>query len=122
MSSHDNEELLNYEDEHDVIPNSAAPATSTNGAAASAVDGEVDKDKKNFTGIHVAGFRDFVLRPEILSSISHLGFEHPSKFVQHERILQDVLGIDFLCQAKSGHDKTAVLTLGHRKVQIIYKS
>jgi ATP-dependent RNA helicase UAP56/SUB2 len=56
MSSHDNEELIDYEDEHDVIPNGTVPA-STNGAAASAVDGEGDKDKKNFSGIHSTGFR-----------------------------------------------------------------
>jgi len=59
MSSHDNEELIDYEDEHDVIPNGAASAT-VNGATAAAVDGEVDKDKKNYSGIHSTGFR-FVL-------------------------------------------------------------
>lgn len=55
MSSHDNEELIDYEDEHDVIPNGAA-AAAVNGAV-TAVDGEVDKDKKNFSGIHSTGFR-----------------------------------------------------------------
>jgi len=55
MSSHDNEELIDYEDEHDVVPNGAT-ASTTNGAAATA-DGEGDKDKKNFSGIHSTGFR-----------------------------------------------------------------
>ena len=54
--SHDNEELVNYEDEDDVVPNGAA--APTNGVAASAaVDGEAEKDKKNFSGIHSTGFR-----------------------------------------------------------------
>lgn len=54
--SHDNEELVNYEDEDDVVPNGAA--APTNGVAASAAaDGEVEKDKKNFSGIHSTGFR-----------------------------------------------------------------
>lgn len=54
--SHDNEELVNYEDEDDVVPNGAiAP---TNGVVASAAaDGDVEKDKKNFSGIHSTGFR-----------------------------------------------------------------
>lgn len=57
--SHDNEELVNYEDEDDVVPNGTA--VPTNGVAAPAtVDGEVEKDKKNFSGIHSTGFR-FVL-------------------------------------------------------------
>jgi len=107
--SHDNEELVNYEDEDDVVPNgSAAP---TNGVATSAaVDGEVEKDKKNFSGIHSTGFRDFLLKPELLRAISDLGFEHPSE-VQQECIPQAVLGMDVLCQAKSGHGKTAVFVL-----------
>ncbi|KAG1889358.1 P-loop containing nucleoside triphosphate hydrolase protein [Suillus subluteus] len=110
MSSHDNEELIDYEDEHDVIPNGTAPAVPANGGTASAVDGEVDKDKKNFSGIHSTGFRDFLLKPELLRSISDLGFEHPSE-VQQECIPQAVLGMDVLCQAKSGHGKTAVFVL-----------
>lgn len=62
MSSHDNEELIDYEDEHDVIPNGAT-ASTTNGAAAAAADGEGDKDKKNFSGIHSTGFRYVQLLP-----------------------------------------------------------
>lgn len=55
MSSHDNEELIDYEDEQDVVPNGAA-APASNGAAVTAADGD-DKDKKNFSGIHSTGFR-----------------------------------------------------------------
>ena len=38
------------------------------------------------------------------------GFEHPSE-VQHECIPQAVLGMDIVCQAKSGMGKTAVFVL-----------
>ncbi|KAF7340087.1 Histidine kinase [Mycena venus] len=105
MSSHDNEDLIDYEDEHDVVPNgSSAPAT--NGATGD----DDEKEKKNFSGIHSTGFRDFLLKPELLRAISDLGFEHPSE-VQQECIPQAVLGMDVLCQAKSGHGKTAVFVL-----------
>ncbi|KAH9921392.1 P-loop containing nucleoside triphosphate hydrolase protein [Fomitopsis serialis] len=116
MSSHDNEneELIDYEDEHDVVTNGAAAQSAANGVAVTAghpsVDGEGDKDKKNFSGIHSTGFRDFLLKPELLRAISDLGFEHPSE-VQQECIPQAVLGMDVLCQAKSGHGKTAVFVL-----------
>lgn len=56
MSSHDNEELIDYEDEQDVVTNGAPAPSATNGGAASAVDGD-DKEKKNFSGIHSTGFR-----------------------------------------------------------------
>ena len=46
MSGHDNEDLIDYEDEHD-IPN-------VGGAGTGDAEG---KDKKNFSGIHSTGFR-----------------------------------------------------------------
>jgi ATP-dependent RNA helicase UAP56/SUB2 len=52
MSSNDNEDLIDYEDEHDVVPNGSS-AAATNGATA----GDDEKDKKNFSGIHSTGFR-----------------------------------------------------------------
>ncbi|CAE6491390.1 unnamed protein product [Rhizoctonia solani] len=97
------EELIDYEDDHDVtIP------TGATGAAAAPADGE--KEKKTYTNVHTTGFRDFLLKPELLRAISDLGFEHPSE-VQQECIPQAVLGMDVLCQAKSGHGKTAVFVL-----------
>ena len=60
MSGHDNEELIDYEDEHDVVTNGAPAAAASNGAAATAAsgaDGDGEKDKKNFSGIHSTGFR-----------------------------------------------------------------
>src|SRR6266571_2598917 len=50
MSGHDHEDLIDYEDEHD-IPNIGGAA---NGGTSADIDG---KDKKNFSGIHSTGFR-----------------------------------------------------------------
>ena len=61
-------------------------------------------------GIHASGFKDFLLKPELLRAIVDAGFEHPSE-VQHESIPQAVLGGDIICQAKSGMGKTAVFCL-----------
>jgi len=59
---------------------------------------------------HAAGFRDLLLKPELLHAISDCGFEHPSE-VQHETIPQAMLGQDLVCQAKSGMGKTCVFVL-----------
>ena len=64
----------------------------------------------SYVGIHSTGFRDFLLKPELLRAISDLGFEHPSE-VQQECIPQSILGMDVVCQAKSGMGKTAVFVL-----------
>lgn len=66
--------------------------------------------KGHYASVHVSGFRDFLLRPEVVRAIADCGFEHPSE-VQHECIPQAVIGCDVLCQAKSGMGKTAVFVL-----------
>jgi len=93
-------ELLDYEEEEE------AAETTTAEAAAPA-----KKDVKGaYVSIHSSGFRDFLLKPEILRAIVDCGFEHPSE-IQHECIPQAVLGMDILGQAKSGMGKTAVFVL-----------
>ena len=71
-----------------------------------------DEVKKGgtYSGIHASGFRDFLLKPELLRAVVDCGFEHPSE-VQYECIPQAILGMDVLCQAKSGMGKTAVFVL-----------
>uniref|UniRef100_A0A8D8IWT7 RNA helicase n=1 Tax=Culex pipiens TaxID=7175 RepID=A0A8D8IWT7_CULPI len=95
----DNDDLLDYEDEDQTEQVAAEPAE------------QPKKDVKGtYVSIHSSGFRDFLLKPEILRAIVDCGFEHPSE-VQHECIPQAVLGMDILCQAKSGMGKTAVFVL-----------
>merc|ERR1719470_726487 len=97
MAAEHDQELLDYEEEDEAI-----------------VDGKDAPAKKDVKGsyvsIHSSGFRDFLLKPEILKAIVDCGFEHPSE-VQHECIPQAVLGMDILGQAKSGMGKTAVFVL-----------
>jgi len=94
-------ELLDYEEEEEAVE-----ATTAEAAAAPA-----KKDVKGaYVSIHSSGFRDFLLKPEILRAIVDCGFEHPSE-IQHECIPQAVLGMDILGQAKSGMGKTAVFVL-----------
>mmetsp|Transcript_38971 Transcript_38971/g.58811 ORF Transcript_38971/g.58811 Transcript_38971/m.58811 type:complete len:421 (-) Transcript_38971:70-1332(-) len=71
---------------------------------------EEDAKKGGYNAIHASGFKDFLLKPELLRAIVECGFEHPSE-VQHECIPQAILGTDILCQAKSGMGKTAVFLL-----------
>jgi len=92
----DDNELLDYEDE-EVVENQEKVA-------------EKKDVKGTYVSVHGAGFRDFLLKPEMLKAILDCGFEHPSE-VQNECIPQAVLGMDVLCQAKSGMGKTAVFVL-----------
>lgn len=72
--------------------------------------GKKDVKKGSYVGIHSSGFRDFLLKSELLMAINDCGFEHPSE-VQQECIPQALLGTDVICQAKSGLGKTAVFVL-----------
>merc|ERR1719223_2675192 len=89
------EDLVDYEEEDEVVDDKPAD--------------EVKKGS-TYSGIHASGFRDFLLKPELLRAVVDCGFEHPSE-VQHECIPQAILGMDVICQAKSGMGKTAVFVL-----------
>ncbi|KAI8058550.1 ATP-dependent RNA helicase uap56 [Syncephalis plumigaleata] len=116
MADH-TEELLDF-DEVEAIRTetadavAAAPgtdATTAGNGVSGETGGEADK-KGSYVGIHSTGFRDFLLKPELLRSIVDCGFEHPSE-VQQECIPQAIIGMDVICQAKSGMGKTAVFVL-----------
>ena len=69
----DNEgELLDYEEDEETVE---APAVDSEAA----VNGEKKKDVKgSYVSIHSSGFKDFLLKPEMLRAIVDCGFEHPS--------------------------------------------
>mmetsp|Transcript_38923 Transcript_38923/g.86581 ORF Transcript_38923/g.86581 Transcript_38923/m.86581 type:complete len:430 (+) Transcript_38923:111-1400(+) len=96
MAEQAEDELLDYEEEE----------VQENDAAA----GKAGQEKKGYVGIHATGFKELMLKPELLQAITDCGFEHPSE-VQHECIPHAILGMDVLCQAKSGMGKTAVFVL-----------
>jgi len=92
------EELVDFDEEEETEETKAAEAGAEGG------------EKRGYVGIHSSGFRDFLLKPELVRAVVDAGFEHPSE-VQHECIPQAVLGMDVICQAKSGMGKTAVFAL-----------
>ncbi|KAF2083219.1 putative ATP dependent RNA helicase [Saccharata proteae CBS 121410] len=110
------EDLIDYSDEE--IPTTDAAATGASSAAPAngeqkgdlTVTGGKEEKKGSYVGIHSTGFRDFLLKPELLRAITDCGFEHPSE-VQQVTIPQALVGSDVLCQAKSGLGKTAVFVL-----------
>lgn len=66
-----NDELLDYEeqdDQEDTVPD------GTMGDAANRKD-----VRGTYVSIHSSGFRDFLLKPELLRAIVDCGFEHPSE-------------------------------------------
>ena len=64
----DNEQdLLDYE-EDDEQTNNAVDGNQTTA---------VETKKGGYVSIHSSGFRDFLLKPELLRAIIDCGFEHP---------------------------------------------
>lgn len=63
-----NDDLIDYEEDEEVI---VAPIEDA-GA-------EKVVQKGSYVGIHATGFRDFLLKPELLRAIVDCGFEHPSE-------------------------------------------
>eukprot|EP00933_Yihiella_yeosuensis_P062857 TRINITY_DN65866_c0_g1_i1.p1 TRINITY_DN65866_c0_g1~~TRINITY_DN65866_c0_g1_i1.p1 ORF type:complete len:462 (-),score=113.62 TRINITY_DN65866_c0_g1_i1:28-1338(-) len=79
-----------------------------------------DSTAKPTAVITASGFKDFILKPELMKALVDCGFEHPSE-VQHACIPQAVLGTDILCQAKSGMGKTAVFVIASLQLLDISK-
>lgn len=59
------EELLDYEEEEV--------------QEQEAVAGKSGQEKKGYVGIHATGFKELMLKPELLQAITSCGFEHPSE-------------------------------------------
>ncbi len=81
--SNNEEDLIDYSDEelgtNDAAP--AAPAAANGGEKQGdlTVSGGDPSKKGSYVGIHSTGFRDFLLKPELLRAITDCGFEHPSE-------------------------------------------
>lgn len=84
------EDLIDYSDEElqttdaAATTAAAAPAAAANGAPAKkegdlTVTGSRADKKGSYVGIHSTGFRDFLLKGELLRAITDCGFEHPSE-------------------------------------------
>jgi ATP-dependent RNA helicase UAP56/SUB2 len=64
------QELLDYDEDE---PQSEVNDSVVTGASAAA-----ETKKGGYVSIHSSGFRDFLLKPELLRAIIDCGFEHPS--------------------------------------------
>lgn len=69
-------ELLDYEDEAEVGAEEAhvEDVEIANGEAKK----PAAKPTQGYVSIHSSGFKDFLLKPELLKAIFDAGFEHPS--------------------------------------------
>lgn len=73
------QELLDYDEEDEQTQNQVADGQTGNQAGGDGVK------KGGYVSIHSSGFRDFLLKPELLRAIIDCGFEHP-RFV-HQLLL-----------------------------------
>ena len=71
----ENEELLDYEDEEQ---HEQQIGNKFNAVAKKDVKG-------TYVSIHSSGFKDFLLKPELLRAIMDCGFEHPSEGNSHTK-------------------------------------
>jgi ATP-dependent RNA helicase UAP56/SUB2 len=103
-------ELAEYSDPEDEGVAERSAEAAQGATAGKQTDSKKGNLARDWSDIHTSGFREFLLKPELLRAIVTCGFEHPSE-VQHECLPQAILGTDVLCQAKSGMGKTAVFVL-----------
>lgn len=82
------EELLDYEEDEEALVDAKGDGDDGGAGKDGGAGGAAGGTKKgHYVGIHASGFRDFLLKPELLRAVVDCGFEHPSE-VQHECIPQ----------------------------------
>jgi len=64
------QDLLDYEEDEEQTGNAAETTIGSNNNA-------IETKKGGYVSIHSSGFRDFLLKPELLRAIIDCGFEHP---------------------------------------------
>lgn len=79
----DEQELLDY-DETDDAPQQTGTKTGTSNGSSTAQKGALAGTQSgpirgSYVSIHASGFKDFLLKPELLRAIMDCGFEHPSE-------------------------------------------
>jgi hypothetical protein len=79
----DEQELLDY-DETDDAPQqqTGVKGGTSNGSGTTAVQNGGTQSgpiRGSYVSIHASGFKDFLLKPELLRAIMDCGFEHPSE-------------------------------------------
>ncbi len=74
------EDLIDYSDEELQTNDAAAtePSTAATNGAVKKHDMKISGGKGTHVGLNTAGFRDFLLKPELSRAITDCGFEHPS--------------------------------------------
>ncbi|KAI1043051.1 hypothetical protein LB505_007898 [Fusarium chuoi] len=75
------EDLIDYSDEE--IGGNETTATTSNGKKGELAAGNNVDKKGSYVGIHSTGFRDFLLKAELIRAIGDCGFEHPSEAFVH---------------------------------------
>ncbi len=81
------QELLDY-DETDDAPQTGDKGGTSNGSGSTGVQNggttgtQGGPIRGSYVSIHASGFKDFLLKPELLRAIMDCGFEHPSEGLQ----------------------------------------
>ena len=79
----DEQELLDYDETDDAPQQTGTKGGAANGSATGqkgALTGtQSGPIRGSYVSIHASGFKDFLLKPELLRAIMDCGFEHPSE-------------------------------------------
>ena len=75
------QELLDYDETDDTPQQAGIKGASTGGSGTAGVQNGKSGGaiRGSYVSIHASGFKDFLLKPELLRSIMDCGFEHPSE-------------------------------------------
>lgn len=85
------EDLLDYNETDETPQATGVKNVPANGSGTAGVpNGKAGGGMRGtYVSIHASGFKDFLLKPELLRAIMDCGFEHPSEGFQTSRLAKE---------------------------------
>ncbi len=77
--------MMHHKQQVNITGNTNVQNKGTAGAKSGAM-------RDSYVSIHASGFKDFLLKPELLRAIMNCGFEHPSEgLIQKEKLIKNFI-------------------------------
>lgn len=90
------DDLIDYEEDDVSLLKKPADSLAVPPKKSESTKKHTPSSTSSYTGIHSTGFKEFLLKPELMRAINDCGFEHPSEGISNQFIFSPLIYLSFL--------------------------